>query len=60
MMKNNKSSKGVFSLKLNIEKTYDIVKWNFLRDTMINIRFNATFVNLVMRCVFTVNLFYFN
>lgn len=55
MMKNNKAKKGIFSLELDMAKAYDRVEWHFSSATMIRMGFHVGFVNLVMRCVSTVN-----
>lgn len=60
--KNNREAKSGFtSLKHNMSKDYDWVKWNFLRVMMIKMVFVESWVNLIMKCVNSVSYsFLFN
>ncbi|XP_057793069.1 uncharacterized protein LOC131009675 [Salvia miltiorrhiza] len=55
-MKHNKAkTRGVFALKLDMEKAYDRVEWCFLESMLSHLGFHASFVALIMRCVSTVS-----
>ena len=54
-MKNYESgSLSYVALKLDLSKTYDQVKWNFLEKLMMRMGFNDRWVGLIMTCVKTV------
>lgn len=39
------------SIKIDLEKAYDRIKWSFVRNMLIDIRFPNDFVNLVWQCI---------
>lgn len=43
--------RGLVALKLDISKTYDKVKWNFVKCTMQKLGFSIKWVNLIMNCI---------
>ncbi|KAL6225189.1 hypothetical protein ACLB2K_004040 [Fragaria x ananassa] len=55
-LKLQKSDKeGAFSLKLDMNKAYDRVKWSFLEKVLQKLGFSDSWVKLVMSCVTSVN-----
>lgn len=38
-------------VKVNLEKAYDRVHWDFLRDTFTDARLPSTIIRTIMRCV---------
>lgn len=39
------------SIKLDMSKAYDKIKWDFLEEVLKKLGFNANWVSQVMRCV---------
>lgn len=37
-------------IKLDLEKAYDRLNWNFLRDNLFNIGLTSSWINLIMSC----------
>jgi hypothetical protein len=48
------SKTGFMGIKLDMSKAYDRVEWDFLEAVMHRLRFEAKWVNLVMKCIRTV------
>jgi len=42
------TKKGYIDLKIDLEKAYDRVNWNFLRITLIDFGFPSSIVKLIM------------
>lgn len=42
---------GEITLKLDMSKTFDRVKWGYLHDIMLKMGFNTKWVKLIMLCV---------
>lgn len=40
-------------MKINMEKAYDGLRWDFIRDTLEEARFLESVIRLVMKCVTT-------
>ncbi|XP_016164225.1 uncharacterized protein LOC107606708 [Arachis ipaensis] len=50
-MKKTKSKKGVLAFKIDLEKAYDSVSWEFLEQSLLMFGFPGTIVSLIMKCV---------
>ncbi|KAL4288654.1 hypothetical protein AHAS_Ahas19G0307800 [Arachis hypogaea] len=50
-MKKTKSKKGVLAFKIDLEKAYDRVSWEFLEQSLLMFDFSGTIVSLIMKCV---------
>ncbi|KAL6184297.1 hypothetical protein ACLB2K_045700 [Fragaria x ananassa] len=46
---------GVFGLKLDMNKAYDRVEWDFLEKVLIKLGFSTSWTNLIMSCVRSVS-----
>lgn len=49
--KNKKGHVGNVVWKIDLEKAYDKMNWEFLRETLSEIGFDSSFINLIMSCV---------
>ena len=45
---------GYMTIKLDMSKAYDWVKWGYLENVMIKVGFNERWIRLIMVCVKTV------
>lgn len=50
-MRSLKGKKGYMILKLDLEKAYDKLRWDFVKDTLHKAGLEGTFSNLVMSCI---------
>nr|GMD68491.1 ribonuclease H [Ipomoea batatas] len=48
-----KGAKGIMAIKLDFEKAYDRLAWNFIRSTLMEIGFEEKWTRLIMHCVQT-------
>ncbi|XP_074301095.1 uncharacterized protein LOC141632448 [Silene latifolia] len=50
-MRKKKGQLGFMAIKIDLEKAYDRLKWDFIRDTMNDMGFPDLLVDVVMECV---------
>ncbi|KAL2899374.1 hypothetical protein RDABS01_024456 [Bienertia sinuspersici] len=50
-MRRKQGSKGFMAIKIDFEKAYDRLKWDFIRDTLHEMNFPLLMVNVIMECV---------
>lgn len=50
-MRNKKGRKGWMIIKIDLEKDYDWLNWEFIRDTLQDIRMACVIVDLIWHCV---------
>lgn len=50
-MRRKKGRKGWMRLKLDLEKAYDRIRWDFLEDTLVAAGLSETWVHWIMQCV---------
>ena len=55
-MKKKKGKKGFMAIKVDLEKAYDRLDWEFLEDTLLDIRLSRRFTSLIMACVTTCSM----
>lgn len=50
-MRRKKGKKGWMLLKLDLEKAYDCIRWDFLEDTLHAAKLPQTWITWIMECV---------
>lgn len=55
-MNKKKGKTGIMLFKINLEKTYDHLDWNFIRDSLDQASLNENWTNKIMTCVETYRL----
>ncbi|KAF7839819.1 DNA polymerase alpha subunit B [Senna tora] len=51
-----KGKKGLMAIKIDLEKAYDRISWDFVVDTLKEVGFGDTFMNLIHHCLITPSL----
>ena len=54
-MKRKKGGKGLMTIKIDFEKAYDRLKWDFIRDTLVEMNIPLRLLEIIMECVSTVS-----
>lgn len=49
-MKKKKGKQGMMAIKIDVEKAYDRIEWDFLEAILCQVGFDAHLVQLIMRC----------
>ncbi|XP_074266552.1 uncharacterized protein LOC141589827 [Silene latifolia] len=52
-MRKNKGNRGFMAIKIDLEKAYDRLCWDFIRDTLNDMCIPAYLVDVIMECVTT-------
>lgn len=50
-IRKSKSKNGLMAIKIDLEKAYDRVRWDFLHETLIYFDLPDEWINLIMTCV---------
>ena len=50
-MKKKKGVGGIMALKIDLEKAYDRLSWDFIRDTLHEVGLNSDWVRNIMTCI---------
>lgn len=51
LKKNNRGKKGFMSIKLDMSKAYDRMKWDYLEQILVAMGFPPQFAQLILKCV---------
>ena len=51
-----KNSKGGLIMKIDLEKAYDKIMWDFLKQTLLDFKFPQKWIDIIMFCVSTSNV----
>lgn len=55
-MKNKSGKVGFMAIKIDFEKAYDRLRWDFIRDTLLEIRFPPVLIEVIMECITTTSM----
>ncbi|KAK4284609.1 hypothetical protein QN277_001415 [Acacia crassicarpa] len=55
IMNKNRSRKGLMAWKIDLEKAYDRIRWDFLKQVLTDVGFSKDFINLIVSCVSSVS-----
>ena len=47
---------GYMALKIDLEKAYDKLEWNFIRDMLIRVNLPGDLIDIIMSCVLTISI----
>ncbi|KAK7282263.1 hypothetical protein RIF29_10909 [Crotalaria pallida] len=50
-IKNLKGRKGFMVIKLDLEKAYDRLRWDFIQETLYLVGLNPNLINIIMHCI---------
>ena len=50
-MQTKRMSKGMMVVKIDLEKAYDRLPWEFIQDTLYDVRLDGVWVRNIMHCV---------
>jgi hypothetical protein len=51
-----KSSIGFMAIKVDLEKTYNKLRWSFIQDAIYAMSIPARLVRIIMDCILSVNI----
>ncbi|CAL5362434.1 unnamed protein product [Camellia sinensis] len=54
-LRHKKGRRGGMIFKIDLEKAYDRLSWEFIRDTLIEFNMNENWIHLIMSCVTNTN-----
>lgn len=55
-MRNRTGKRGVMAIKVDLEKAYDRLKWDFILDTLRLAGFPSDLISIIMDCVMSVKM----
>lgn len=55
-MERKKGKKGVMAIKVDLEKAYDRIQWDFIGETLATIGFEEHFIRIIIKCLTTARM----
>ena len=55
-MRRKKGRQGFMAIKVDLEKAYDRLSWNFIHGTLQELNLPIVFINLIMACITTARM----
>ena len=55
-MRRKKERKGFMAIKVDLEKVYDRLSWNFIHKTLRELNLTIGLINLIMACITTARM----
>ncbi|XP_021761146.1 uncharacterized protein LOC110725977 [Chenopodium quinoa] len=55
-MRNKKGKSGFMAIKIDFEKAYDLLRWDFIRDTLLEIHFPKLLTDIIIDCITSSNM----
>ena len=55
-MRRKQGKKGYMVIKIDFEKAYDRLRWDFIRDTLHQMNLPILLINVIMECITTSSL----
>ena len=52
-MRNKKGKKGWMACKIDLTKAYDMLRWDFIHETLVDVGFPELVVSVIMNCITT-------
>lgn len=55
-MRSKRKGKGIMAIKIHLEKAYDRLSWDFLKETVLDLGLSLPFICIFMECVTSCNM----
>lgn len=52
-MNNLKGRKGYMAIKIDLEKAYNRLRWDFIKETLVSYHFPPAMIQIIMKCITT-------
>lgn len=51
IIKKARGRNGLMALKIDLEKVYDLIRWDFIQQVLLDVGLDSTFINVIMNCI---------